>query len=208
MYLTRQAASTKLPIPRKGTKYIARASSNLNNSVPAVIAIRDMLKLAKNAKEVKEMIKQKALKINWRPIKDYRESIRIFNIFEADKSYKLIILKTGKFSLEEIKNADNRLCKVIGKSLINSNKIQLNFHDGTNIITDKKEIRVGDSIYLDKNSKVKSHFKFEKGREVFIILGRHKGQTGTIESIEDKTLIKLKAGDLVALQKDAVLIIK
>ena len=103
MHLKRQKAAIKLPIPRKGTKYIARALSNLNNSVTVVIAVRDMLKLARTAAEVKKMIHRKLLKINGKNVKDYRESIRLFNLFEADKPYILTLLPTGKFTLEESK---------------------------------------------------------------------------------------------------------
>jgi ribosomal protein S4E len=53
MHQTRQQATTRLPITRKGTKYVARASSDLENSVPVVIAMRDILKLAKTKREVR-----------------------------------------------------------------------------------------------------------------------------------------------------------
>ena len=141
MHQTRKASSTKLPIPRKGTKYIARASSHLNDSVPVVIAIRDMLKLARTAKEVKEMIKDKLLKINGKIVRDYRESIRLFNIFEADKPYKLTILGTGKFAFEEEKNSELRTCKIVNKRLLKSGKIQFNLHDGSNILS-KENMRI------------------------------------------------------------------
>ena len=64
MHLKRQEAITKLPIPRKGTKYVARALSHLDNSVPVVIAVRDMLRLARTTSEVKKMIHEKIFKLN------------------------------------------------------------------------------------------------------------------------------------------------
>ena len=80
MYLSRAKASRKLPLPRKGTKYLARASSHLNSGVPVVIAIRDMLKLAKTSKEVKKMINERMIKINGKEVKDLKESIKLFNL--------------------------------------------------------------------------------------------------------------------------------
>ena len=59
MYRTRQATPIKIPLPRKGTKYVVRASSHSNDSIPVSIAVRDMLNLAKNAKEVKKNGKPK-----------------------------------------------------------------------------------------------------------------------------------------------------
>ena len=59
MHQSRQFADWKLPIERKGNKYVVRASSHVRDSVPVLMAIRDMLKIARDAREVKEMIKAK-----------------------------------------------------------------------------------------------------------------------------------------------------
>jgi len=191
MHQTRQQATTRLPIERKGTKYVARASSDLENSVPVVIAIRDILKLAKTKREVKKMITQKMLKINGREVKGCNDSIKMFNIFEAGKTYILKLSPTRKFFLEETKDSKERLCKVIGKKILPGNKMQLNLHDGTNIIGDKK-VQVGDSIYLDLSNKIKRHVSPEKGKEVFVISGRYEGQHGKISELGNKMLIKFK----------------
>jgi len=185
MYQTRQETTTKLPIPRKGTKYIARALSHHRNAVPVVVAVRDMLKLAKTADEVKKMIKSNLLKINGRIVKDYRESIRLFNILEADKHYVLTLLPTRKFAFEESKDKDARVCKVTNKKLLKSNTMQVNLHDGSNILT-KDKINVGDSIYIDFSNKIKKHLSFEKGKEVFVMSGKYSGLKGKVDSIEGK----------------------
>ena len=115
MYQSRQTVSKRIPIRRKGSKYVARALSNLKESVPVVIAVRDMLKLARTSKEVKKMINSKLLKINGKPVKDHRESIRLFNLFEAGKVYRLSILPTGKFTFEEVSDSNKRLAQTLGQ---------------------------------------------------------------------------------------------
>lgn len=205
MHQTRSELSTKIPVSRKGTKYIARALSHTDSSVPAVIALRDMLHLASTAREVKLMIKQKLIKINGKIVTDYRECIKLFNILEAGKSYRLTLLPTGKFSLEETKDKD-RLCKVISKKLINGGKIQINLHDGTNLVS-KDKINVEDSLYIDPECKIKSHISFDKAKKAFIFSGKYIGQEGKIEKVEGKNvLIKindketmLHAGQMVAI---------
>lgn len=192
MYQSRQAASTKLPIHRKGTKYVASALSDRKNSVPVVIAVRDMLKLSRTKKEVKKMIQSKLFKINGKLVKDYRDSIKIFNLFEAGKVYVLSLLPTGKFVFEEASNSKTRLCKVINKKLIKNSQVQLNLHDGTNILT-KEKIKVGDSVYLDLEGKMGKHVPLEKGKDAFIISGKYLGLSGKISSVkENKVLVKLK----------------
>jgi len=184
MYQTRQKSTTKMPIPRKGTKYVAKALSHPQDSVPVVVAVRDMLKLAHTAKEVKEMLKSKMLKINGRQVNDYRESIKLFNIFEADKPYVLSLLTTGRFVFEEAKKKNERLCKVVNKHLVKEGKIQLNLHDGSNILT-KEKITVGDSVYLDFENKIKSHVPLEKGKKIFIMSGKYIGYHGVIKALHD-----------------------
>lgn len=194
MHQSRQAATTRLPVERKGSKYVARASSGLENSVPVVIAVRDILHLAKTKREIKKMITQKILKINWTEVMHPNEGVHLFNIFKADKEYILKLSPTRKFFFEETKDSKERLCKVIGKKLLSEGRVQLNLHDGTNIIGDNK-VKVGDSIYLDSSNKMKKHVAPEKGKEVFVASGRYEGQDGKIVEVKDKNiLIKFKEG--------------
>ncbi|MBI2632269.1 hypothetical protein HYW75_04655 [Candidatus Pacearchaeota archaeon] len=209
MFQTRQAASTKLPIQRKGTKYVAKARTFVNDSVPVVIATRDMLKLARTAREVRKMINEKMLKINGRIVKDYRDSICLFNQFEAGKTFQLILLRTGKFAFKELNKAEYMVFKVKGKNIIKKGKIQLNLHDGTNILIDKKNIVNGDSVYLDDKKKIVNHISLEKGGKAFVIRGKHQGLYGVIESIEDNNVsVKLENGGTVNLKKDILFVLK
>tara|TARA_Y100000310_G_scaffold45623_1_gene42507 strand:- start:6906 stop:7535 length:630 start_codon:yes stop_codon:yes gene_type:complete len=194
MHLKRQKANTKMPIARKGTKYVARPLSGLNDSVPVVVALRDMLKLTRTAKEVKSLIRDKKVKINGKLVKDYRESIKLFNLLEAGDLYKLTILPTKRFVFEKAKSKD-RLCKVIGKKSKKNKKMQINLHDGTNIIYDKK-INVGDSLYLSAENKVSKTQALEKGSKVFIISGKYTGLESKVDSISDsKAKLKIKKSE-------------
>lgn len=191
MHLKRQAAATNLPIKRKGTTYIARAFLNPYNSVPLLIALRDMLKLVRTRKELKKMIKLGLLKINGRVARDYRDSINIFNILEADKKYLLTILKTGRFAFEEA-NSHDRLCKVIGKKLLSGGKIQLNLHDGTNLLSNDK-INIEDSVYLSQENKIKKHLSLEKGAKIFVMSGKYRGFKGVVSGLDKtKAVVNLK----------------
>src|SRR3990167_1118797 len=187
MHLKRQSISRRMPVPRKGTKMVVGSLINPSNSVPLVIAVRDMLKIARTAKEVQKMIHHGLLKVNWRKAKDYREQINLFNILEADKKYYLSILGTGKFTLKETKSED-RLCKVTGKRLVKDGKIQINLHDGTNFVTEKKIVSL------------------EKGSEVFIISGRYAGSEGKVVSVDgEKYEVNLKEKDKNSVLKKEVL---
>jgi len=192
MHQTRAEASTRLPIPRKGTKYLARARGDLNETVSVVAAVRDMLKLAKTAKEVRHMINEKKLKINGREVKDYRESISLFSVFEADKTYYLTILPTGRFTFEET-NSKDKICKVVNKTLLKKNKIQLNLHDGSNILSNEK-IKTNDTVYISFDKKITKIVSIEKGKDCFIFRGKYAGNKGKIESVKEN-LVTIKIQD-------------
>jgi len=204
MHQTRRSSSTKLPIERKGTKYIARARSHVSSSVPVVIAVRDMLKLAKTAKEVRNMIKGKLLKINGRIVEDYRESIQLFNILEADKAYELSILPTKKFFFQPAQSKDERLCKVIKKRLVKKGVTQINLHDGTNILT-KDKINTGDSVYLGFDSKIKKAVHLAKDKNVFIFKGKYSGQNGKIVDKEGRIIEVSLNGGAAKLQENCLI---
>lgn len=196
--------STLLPLPRKGTKYVARAASNLKSGVPVLIAIRDMLHLAASAREVKAMIHHKMLKHNGRLVRDMHESIALFGQLEADKNYRLSLLPTGKFAFKELKKPENKLCKVVGKRLVAGGKMQLNLHDGTNVLTKEQNIALGDSLCLDEKNKVKAHLALEKGKTVFVTSGKHQGTVAKITEVTDGKVTITYNGGQATLVKSAV----
>jgi len=195
MHLKRSHLSRKLPLPKKGTKYIARANSNSREGLPVVVAVRDMLKLAKTSKEVQFMINNKLLKINGRVVKDVKESLVLFNIFEADKSYELGILPTGRYFFEETK-AKTRVCKVSGITNLKNKKVQINLHDGTNVlISPKEKVKIGDSVEIDFGGKLGKVLSLEKGKKVTIVSGKNVGLRGKIQEI-DKNKVKIKFDEI------------
>ncbi|RMD66562.1 hypothetical protein D6817_03895 [Candidatus Pacearchaeota archaeon] len=208
MHLTRAESTTKFPIPRKGTKYLARPLESVDNSVSVVMAVRDMLKLARTAREVKKMINSKVLKINGRIVKDYRESIKLFNVLEADKKYLLTLSTNGKFKLVP-SEGNERVCKVIGKKTLNKARTQINLHDGTNFIAGKEKIEIGDSVYVAiPDNKPKKVVKLDKGAKCFVIKGRYIGKEGKVKSREGKKveiefadgkIVKIPQGEVIAL---------
>lgn len=196
MHQTRSEIIRALPLARKGTKYVARALRNNSNSVPLVIAIRDMLKLAETSKEVKGLIHGKKIKINGKFAKNLNDPICIFSILDADKSYLLNILPTGRFELKETNEKDRKL-KIIGKNAVKNGALQYALHDGTNIISGKNFF-VGDTLILNSENKVVKHIGLDKGKDVFVFSGAYTGKTGKIEHASGKKIaVKFDKEDAV-----------
>ncbi len=203
MHLIRSETSRKLPIPRKGTIYVAKPKSYVYEGVSVIVAVRDILHIARTAREVNQMVHEKMLKLNGRTVRHAHESIKLLNILEAGKKYVLTLLPTGRFSFEETK-ATSRIAKVVGKKILRGKVMQINLHDGTNVLS-KEKIVVGDSLELDFENTVKKILPLEKGKEAFIESGRSIGLTGKITGREGrKVTIQLKDGEVVLDQEHLI----
>jgi len=184
MYIKRQAISKDWPIPRKGTKYLIRASHNQQNGIPILIILRDILKIAKNRKEVKKILNSKLVSLNGRIIKKENLTVFPFDIVKIkDKTYELGFSDKGKFEARECKRAE-LISKVVGKKILKKKKTQLNLLYGKNSLSEEK-INIGDSVVFDKGKIVKV-IKLEEGKEAIVFSGKYKGEVGKIEKIENK----------------------
>ncbi len=191
MHNTRNNVIRRIPVPRKGSKYVACATRFSNSAVPVVIAVREMLNLATTAKEVKQMVHEKMLKINGKPVKDINQPISIFSIFHADKNYVTSLKPTGRLEFEQTSD-NNRLVKVVGKTVVRGGVTQYNLHEGTNVIS-KDKINVGDSLLIDFDNKIKKHIALEKGKKAFVISGSNLGKTCSIVNVDGRSIaVKLK----------------
>src|SRR3989344_7084286 len=97
-HLKRQKMPNTWPLKRKGTKYLAIGINK--NSIPAIIFLRDIMKLGENKKEIKKIIHDKMIKINGKIIHDDKYALRLFDVLEIGGKKFKIMLKNKKFCHE------------------------------------------------------------------------------------------------------------
>ena len=201
MHLKRQKVPKNWPIKRKGTAYIVRPNANISNGIPILIALRDMLKLAQNRKEVKRAIHVKNLLLNGSPVRDEKNSISLFDILTivpSNESYKLSLSEKGKFQIEKINAGEetHKIAKVINKKILKGKKIQLNLSDGRNFLSDIKCI-VNDSVLIDLNKKkIEKCLPLKEKGEVLVFAGKHAGKKANINKINQvKKMAELTFND-------------
>ncbi|MEK6945754.1 MAG: hypothetical protein AABW63_03090 [Nanoarchaeota archaeon] len=196
MYLKRHKSPNKWPIKRKGTKYIVKPNFSTNQGVPVLIALRDMLKLAKNRKEVKKAIHEKQVLLNNKKIKDEKNNILLFDVITivpTHKNYKLLLSNFGKFVFEEIKEAGHqKIVKVIDKKILKGKKVQVNLNDGHNFLYNGK-VNVNDSVAFSfGDKKIIKVIQLKEKAKAVVYAGKHAGKEGVIESIDnDKKMVEL-----------------
>tara|TARA_Y100000310_G_scaffold265631_1_gene276767 strand:- start:6371 stop:7030 length:660 start_codon:yes stop_codon:yes gene_type:complete len=205
------------PIPRKGRgkRFVAVPTHATSKGISLLFLLRDVLKLGKTRKEVKYMTLNGLVKINNKIRNDESFPVQLFdvvNLDEAKLNYRLEIVNRN-FSLKKIskKEAERKIVKILGKTILGKNKIQMNLDDGQNIIT-KEKFFVGDSVVLNINDgKIEKVLPLKEGSNVEIILGKHAGEKGKLKGFEKlakgrNCLIKLENREVSLLPKTVLVI--
>jgi small subunit ribosomal protein S4e len=192
-HLKRLNAPDSWHIAKKTTKFITKTAPGPHNAnaMPIAVWLRDHMGLARNLKEVKQILNQNDVIINGRSCRDAKMGIGIFDIIslpKINKFYRILRDKNGRHVSIEIdaEAAKTRLCKVKNKTVVAGGKVQLNMRDGANLLADNT-YKSGDSIVLSLESetrfKIVDHFPFAVGNMAMVIGGRHSGKVARIVDI-------------------------
>ena len=201
-------------VKRKGVKYVIKSNPgphSLKLSMPIALIFRDLLGYAANLREVNHILHNNNVIVDGVRRKENKFPVGIFDTIcvKEVKEFFRVVFDKKKLVLLKIdeKEANLKPCKIIGKSKIGE-KIQLNLYDGRNLLVEKDDYKVGDTIILElpKNN-IKDHLKFEKGNLIYLIGGKHIGLSGTIQDmIGGKVKYKSGEGVFETLKKYAFVI--
>lgn len=186
--IKRLAVPKTWPIKRKETKFITRpypGGQSLARGLSLNTLFKDLLKLTKTTRETKQILKDGKILINKKPRRDYKFYVGLFDVVElpTQKYFRLLFNKKGKFILHPTKKEEPIIYKIINKTLLKNKKIQLNLHNGKNIIVEKDDYKVGDTLTLDEKNNIKQHLKFEKSALIYLVGGKHISETATLQGI-------------------------
>jgi ribosomal protein S4E len=166
--------------------------------MPLLSVLRDMLELSENKFETQQILNEKNVFINGKLAKSLDNRLGIFDrlyVKKVEKYFTLHLTENGKLKIVEIneKIAATKPCKIIGKKVVNKNKIQVNCYDGRNFLSNEK-VNTGDVFIVDlKSGKILKTIKMEKNAFAYIISGKNIGKFGKIkEIIENKITIETK----------------
>jgi small subunit ribosomal protein S4e len=178
------------PISRKTHTWVAKSSPgphSANESIPLLTVVRDLLKLADNAREAKRILYEGKVLVDGRVQKDYKLPIGIFDVLSIpllNQNYRMLKDARGMFYLSLLEAGNVRkLARIENKTTLKGNKQQLNLSDGSNKLADG-EFKAGDSLVLsipDKN--IEDRIEFKVGNLAMVVGGKHTGQIGKIKDI-------------------------
>ena len=203
----RMSAPTSWTVTRKTHKWAVRpvpGPHSKKRCVPLAIVLRDILKLGDNIKEIRYMLNNKQILVDGKVIRDHKFPIGIFDVVSIcppaiKMHYRVLLNPRGKFILHKIKDSNVKLCRINNKTIIKKGTVQLNLHDGSNVIG-TNEYRSGDSVILKlPERKILKRLEYKPGNLVMIVGGQHSGEIGTIkEAIE----VRSSRPNMVAVKSD------
>lgn len=193
-------------IQKKIFKYIIRPNPgphSKNTSIALGVLIRDVLSYAKSAKEVKFMLNNRNVLVDGIKRLDPKFPVGLFDTIEfveANKCFRILFDKKGHLDVLPIEKSESKIkpCRVTRKNKLKG-KTQIGFYDGNSIVVEKDDYKTDDTLVLEFPKKsVKEHIKFGKGVLIYLVGGKHTGQTGKIEDVKkDKISYKNSAGEVI-----------
>ncbi len=210
--LKRLAAPKWWPIERKASKFVVspRGPHPKEFSLPLLVFIRDVLKVAENSKEAKSIIKRGEILIDGRKMKDYKYGIGLFDVIEIPalkKVWRAVPFKKGLKFLEIPENEKMlKICKIINKKTLKKGRIQINLHDGRNVLSNEK-YSTHDSLLIElPEQKIKEHIKLEPNSLVLVTGGSNIGKMARVSKIEENR-VWLKDEKEIEVPKKFVIVI-
>lgn len=192
-----------LQIKKKHGKFFVKSRPGPHPSrfsLPLLHIVRDLLKIVDNFKEAKKLIGQGYFKVDGRIIKDVGFPVGLMDVLsieKMDKYYRILPDAHYGLILHEISKEEStfKLCRISNKKTVKGGHIQLNLHDGRNIL-----IRVEDpknpkeDIYKRMDvlkinipeQEILKVFEFKENNLALIISGKNIGQLGKIMVISKR----------------------
>ena len=163
-------------------------------SMPVSLLLKNM-GYASTTKEAKKILNTREILVDGRRVKEHKFPIGFMDVItikDTKDAFRIILDKKGKLKIIPADESETslKLSRIKGKTILKKGKIQLNLFDNRNILVDKDNYSVGDSLLITiPFQEIKQHFKLEKGATILLIGGKNKGHKGTVEDITDTKLI-------------------
>lgn len=217
-HLKRLAAPGFWPIHKKEKVWTVKPSPGphpSDRSIPLLVVVRDLLGLAKTSNEASIIISEGRIKVDGKVRRDKKFPVGLMDVVEIPdlKKFFRVIPSTHRvFAFQPISEEEKmfKLCRIENRTTVKKGKIQLNLHDGKNILLNPEEA-FGDGykvldvlkVSLPEN-KIIEHLKFEEDMYAIIIGGKNTGKHGVIVDIEKTPYKKRKLKTVKLRGKDGV----
>ena len=207
-HMKRIAIPRSWPLQKKAHVFTTKQSAgahSLETSMPVITVLRDMLGICDTAKEAKRIVGNRDVLVDGQAVKDPKAPVGLMDVLsipKLDADYRMLLTPKGKLTLVKIDKAEAswKLCRIENKTLVKGGKIQLNLHDGRNILLEKSQYKTGDVLKVGfEGQQVLECYPLEAGAAALVSAGNHAGQVETVAEYEiikgpAENIIKFKSG--------------
>jgi len=200
-HLKREMAPKFWPIHRKEFHWAAKprpGPHRIDLCIPLVVVVRDILGYAKTKKEAKQIISKGKVRVDGKVRRDDlfpAGLMDVISISDIGRNFRAIPSKKGLILHPIDKGeADFKLCRIENKSTLKNGRIQLNLHDGRNLL-----VQVNDPQNPEENSygaldvlkiqfedqTILEHLKLTEEMMTMITGGKNAGKYGRVVSIDE-----------------------
>ncbi|MCK5547765.1 MAG: 30S ribosomal protein S4e [Thermoplasmata archaeon] len=192
-HLKRLVMPRSWALPKKTHTWVVKPSPGahaIEKSLPLLVILRDILGYCKNKKEGMSIISRREIKVDGKVVTNEKFPVGPMDVVSIPKikeNFRVLLDKNGKLRLVSIKEKDAewKLARIENKTTIAGSKVQLNMHDGRNILLKKSKYRTGDVLKIEVPAqKIIDAYSLEKGNTAFLIGGKHVGELGLIEKYD------------------------
>lgn len=169
--------------------------------LPLSRLLREVLGYAKSLRESKIILAQNRVIVDGRLRRDHKYPAGLMDVVElpdANLTYRILpTVGKGLTALRIPKEeAKAKLCRIESKTTLRKGQVQLNFHDGRNVIVPVQDARnPKEDTYRARDTlrigipaqKILGHLKFAEGAYAIVTSGRNLGRHGRIMKIESST---------------------
>ena len=182
-------------IPKKEAKWAVKVSPGKHSkdtSMPLGMVVRDMLGYADTMREARRIMGSRKILVDGRVEIDHKAPVGFMDVVsipETGEYYRMLFDAKGRLALIQIdvERAKWKLVRINNKTYVRGGKVQLNLHDGRNIVIDRdKDVyRTGDVLKISiPEQKILRHIQLKEGNKAMVIGGSHGGSLGTIKKYE------------------------
>ncbi len=192
MHVKRLSAPSSWPIARKGARFVVRpfpGSQGFAAGTSLSTFLVEMTHHVETNADLKRVLNAKQVLVDGTARTHPRAFVGLFDTVELPalkKAYRLVLGTHGLLLALPIPVEESKLkmCKVIGKTSVTGGAVQLNLHDGTNIVMKDANHKIGDSVLLSLPDRVPvEHVRLEKDALVYLNSGSYQGSVGKVVAL-------------------------
>jgi small subunit ribosomal protein S4e len=207
-HLKRKPAPAFWPIHRKEYLWTVKPNPGphpIAQSIPLILLLRDVLGVAQTRSEAEAILSGRKVIVDGQVQREGLFPTGLMDVItmpEMEKTYRVLPSEKG-LTLHAVgkDEAMFKICRIENKKVVNGGNVQLNLHDGRNILIEVKDpskpeedvFKTLDSVKIGLPSQeILGHLKLGEGVQAIIVGGKNVGKHGKIVAVEQREHQKRK----------------